>query len=1100
MKRMLHNFLLSTNKNSTSFFLKPALCFMAAVLCFGHAEAQKKKKPSAVNSNRPASQMKRCGTMEGIELQMQTDPELRARVEQNERDFQNWLANGNSDAQRPSSPTALPDSVVIPVVVHIVLPNPWIITDEAIDVFFARLNDDFAGRNADSANCAGGNFCALRGHSVLRFTRAKRDPQGRFTTGVIRVIGTTQIQGGNPQPIKNSNTATGGSTGWDITKYYNIYVGDGGASGLLGISPTIGPGTAAGTTNADGVCLDYRAFGNLCFSYDEYKLSRTAVHEIGHNFGLYHIWGDGNTCVNGADFRQLASTGCSLPNNLLSSSDDTPNASGSTSGCPGGAISNGCTNPVPRMYQNYMDYTDDACYSMFTNGQVARMHYVLENCRNGGYLTTLGGQYPSSVQPLDAAPTYVVSPGGAEANPVEPSCDINGVKYPAQTCPGSFTPRLRIMNAGTTILRSVTVTTTVNGLNPVVETVALNNLANGKSQNVSLGVQNAVAGVNVLRFVLSDPNGGVDGNPGNDTLTYTFNTGAPLNIPFTENFASATFPPNNGSLVINPDGDVTWERATVGRPAPGSMKMDFYNYSAIGERDIFSMPPIVTERYDSVKVSFYVAYQRYQDASTPATNDSLIIVYSSDCGATWKRTNFAKGGATLETVAPSDQDYTPAGTAQWRKETVTLKDFCANGVKNLRIGFQSYNDFGNNLYVDSITIVGFAGQTSNTALQSIVDPLPAICSNNFVPRVAFTNLASDSTKSLTIKYVLDHGVDTVTYQWTGALGKCDRAVASLPAASVQNGAHVLEVFTYNPNGIADQNTANDYLLKNFTVITNENMPVTQGFETNVFPPANWGVYDVNGGTTWERNTTASLSGAGALLMNNPNTANNNNAVDYFISPIVNGNSANDSVFVSFDMAYKSGANYPGSTVFPLDTLEVLITTDCGASFTSVWKKWGDALQTINDPNYTYTTPFIPKRPVNAGEWRSEKVYLTPYVNDNDFQVYFTMKGNKQNNMWIDNINIYGQILPARLKYQGYLIYPNPFTSTFLIHHSAVEPPVDLQSVVVYNAAGQQVWSKQFNGNAARQITVDLKGQSNGIYVLKMIYSNRTVIERIVKAQ
>jgi hypothetical protein len=64
----------------------------------------------------------------------------------------------------------------------------------------------------------------------------------------------------------------------------------------------------------------------------------------------------------------------------------------------------------------------------------------------------------------------------------------------------------------------------------------------------------------------------------------------------------------------------------------------------------------------------------------------------------------------------------------------------------------------------------------------------------------------------------------------------------------------------------------------------------------------------------------------------------------------------------------------------------------------------------------------------------------------------------------------------------------------------VEPPVDLQAVLVYNSAGQMVWSKEYNGNAARQITVDMKSLANGLYILKMIYSNRTIVERIVKTQ
>jgi len=1084
MKKMLLSFLLLRNKISGAVFIKPVLSTIAVLMFCAGAFAQKR------STEKPA--LRRCGTMEAIEQQMLTDPALRARIAQGQIDFQNSLRDkNNGQANRPSTPATLPDSVFIPVVVHIVLPNPWIITDEAVDYFLSRLNEDYSGLNADSAN--GAPFFGVRGHSKIRFTRAKRDINGNFTTGIVRKSGAGQILTSNPQPIKNN--ATGGSTGWDVTKYYNMYVGDGSATGLLGIAPNIGPGTAAATTNADGVCVDFRSFANLCFSYPEFNMARTAAHEIGHNFGLYHTF-QGN-CAS-ADFAQLTSAGCSLPSSLLASRDDTPPQNGSTSGCPGIGAQGGCG--VPKMFQSFMDYTDDACYSMFSKGEVERMEWVLENCRPG-YLTTLGGQYPANMQALDAMVNSVVAPGGQEDGPV---CDPNGkggIIYPAQTCPGTFVPRLRITNAGTTTLTSITVTTTINNLNPQTQTLTVN-IPTGKSAVVVLNPQVAVSGANALKFSLSAPNGGVDGNTANDELTVNFVVAGTLALPHVENFAATAFPPNNGTVVLNPDGPpdatngigLTWERTTTaGRPGPGSMRMNFYNYTTIGERDIYKMPPIAVSAFDSVRLTFYVAHQQYSDASTPPTNDSLKVIYSSDCGTTWIPTGYAKGGPTLSTVAGTNaNEFIPSGNAQWRKETVMLKDFCAKGLKTLQLGFESYNDFGNNLYVDSISLVGFRSADTNAIVLNISQPAAAICTGSFTPEVTFGNAGGDTLRSVKISYSIDNGAP-VSYTWNGTLAKCDNATVSLTGATVPFGSHILKVFTSEPNGGRDQVTSNDTLSKQFAAFTTVPTPLAEGFESNTFPPANWGVINL-GGTTWDSTTRAAKTGRSALLINNPNTANSNNAVDYFISPIIVNSASFDSLFVDFDLSYKAGANYPGSTVFPLDTLEILATADCGATFTTVWKKWGDALQTINDPNYAYDKPLVP----TSTEWKSEKVYLTPHVGSNNFQLYFAMKGNKQNNLWIDNINIYSQKLPQRLKDQGYLIYPNPFNNTFLIHHSAAEPPVDLQSVSVFNSSGQLVWSKEYNGNASRQITVDLKNAANGLYILKMIYSNKTVVERIIK--
>ncbi|KAL2036646.1 hypothetical protein N7G274_010596 [Stereocaulon virgatum] len=87
-----------------------------------------------------------------------------------------------------------------------------------------------------------------------------------------------------------------------------------------------------------------------------YDLGKTAVHEVGHWFGLLHTFQD-NTCDP------------SDPGDFM---NDTPQESISTSGCPTGK--NSCPNragydPI----NNYMDYSTDECYTQFTPDQQARM-------------------------------------------------------------------------------------------------------------------------------------------------------------------------------------------------------------------------------------------------------------------------------------------------------------------------------------------------------------------------------------------------------------------------------------------------------------------------------------------------------------------------------------------------------------------------------------------------------------------------------------------------------------------------------------------------------------------------------------------------------
>jgi hypothetical protein len=192
------------------------------------------------------------------------------------------------------------------------------------------------------------------------------------------------------------------------------------------------------------------------------------------------------------------------------------------------------------------------------------------------------------------------------------------------------------------------------------------------------------------------------------------------------------------------------------------------------------------------------------------------------------------------------------------------------------------------------------------------------------------------------------------------------------------------------------------------------------------------------------------------------------------------------------------AVYPGSTAVSLDTLEVLLTRDCGKSFVSIYKKWGEDLQTVQDPNFSRNEAgaqgFVPNAKYM---WRTETIDISNQVTPNaTFQLVFRNTNNNGNNTFLDNVFINPVTLPVKLKKDGFLISPNPTNGTFYIQHYI--RPVNLKGLQLFNSGGQIIMTKSFTGEAISLIPVHLEGMAAGIYTVRLIYTDKVITQRIVK--
>jgi hypothetical protein len=130
----------------------------------------------------------------------------------------------------------------------------------------------------------------------------------------------------------------------------NVYSTSGGAYLGYAYLPEI---TDTAQAYLDGIVIDWRTMPGVSTEYAGFAdEGDTLTHETGHWLNLEHTFF--GHCNRKGDFV-----------------DDTPPQKTATSGCPEGKDT--CRAPGLDPIHNYMDYSDDACISQFTPGQVQRM-------------------------------------------------------------------------------------------------------------------------------------------------------------------------------------------------------------------------------------------------------------------------------------------------------------------------------------------------------------------------------------------------------------------------------------------------------------------------------------------------------------------------------------------------------------------------------------------------------------------------------------------------------------------------------------------------------------------------------------------------------
>lgn len=275
-----------------------------------------------------APTQRKCDADIILEQQMAADPAFKATIESLEKSTAEYISLKKRGLIQQST-------ITIPVVVNVLYRNATEnISQAQIESQIAVLNRDFNAANTDFNSYLPTEYSATKANVGINFV----------LQGVVRKSTNKRSWGTNDAMKKSS---TGGINPTSPSNTLNIWVCTL-SGGILGYAQFPG-----GSLATDGVVILNTGFGTEGTARAPFNLGRTATHEVGHWANLRHIWGDA-TCGND----QVG---------------DTPPHNTANYGCPAQGHKSTCAGTPNEMWMNYMDYTDDRCMYMFSNGQKDRM-------------------------------------------------------------------------------------------------------------------------------------------------------------------------------------------------------------------------------------------------------------------------------------------------------------------------------------------------------------------------------------------------------------------------------------------------------------------------------------------------------------------------------------------------------------------------------------------------------------------------------------------------------------------------------------------------------------------------------------------------------
>ena len=1016
------------------FLNKTIFLFLGAIIIFSDADAQQFQTVNVtgnLNISTAHDHNEKCG-----HAILETKIEKEMGYFGSKPFFESWIDGKIEIAKsQPQVLAKINEQVrLIPVVVHVIHNGQNIgsgtnIPLSQIEEQIRILNEDFRRLNAD-ADRTPAEFLPAAGDANIEFVLAKQDPSGLPTDGIVRV------QGSKTSYSPDDAALIGQLSQWDPETYMNIWV-------VPLVQPFIGyasfpisdlPGLnfPPFATITDGVTIDYRFFG-VGGSAISASLGRTATHEVGHYFGLRHIWGDG---------------GCGVDDFVT----DTPLQDNSNNSCTENPSRFSCDSND--MIQNYMDYTPDACMNLFTKGQIERFDVVLANSPRRVTLVNNRATISPELEDLDLAISRILEPSDF-------ACGIE------------INPEIELLNAGNNLLTSANVELRQNG-NLIESKRFTFSLTTGETSLFTFKPFNLVDDQNEIEFRITQVNDQTDQNPDNNIKIANPVLQTSIDLPYTFSFSSFPAP----WTIKNPDNLFGWERTTlqISGKAEEMIYIRNYEYEGPGQLDYFISPIINLNEFPNAQLVFEMAHAPYNQQGF---QDRLIVSVSQDCGNTFDIANstYSKSGQRLETSPALLDEFIPTDSTQFRTEIVNLAPYADLG--SVRIAIINENAFGNNVYLKNIRISPNEELNYALEIEELVAPAPISDGTHLNEIIQLRN-----TGNLPVSKFLfsrsTNGATTQTFIASGSAVNGGETFNLTGDNTTTEGVNRLDFMVFEPN--FDQNDGNSDSFRSYALEDRSTtiVPWRQNFNNSSQLNPWLTINPQENSAAWI--VSAISNGNGPSNVARVQTLKDKDS--YWLGTPIFDLTVSRQASIFFD--------YAVGQVSSETKLKLLASDNGGETYTEVWSATGAELSTVdvgeanpNNPNdyirkYVNLTDFAG---VEKNQVRLAFVLEGGKTSDSQ--------------LFLDNAELFlsanpNPVIPS----EGMtILYPNPATEIFNIAFNL--PRLETVTIQIISSTGAVVQEIEYPNTLNQTYSFSTSLFSPGVFIIKITSDTMRDTRRLI---